>query len=435
MPLTSRQRIMPQSYLRPKSIFRLPLGLCLATLISLTFPTVSSAQTALSRAVLISSERDPGVTALRQQVARKTIDIQAARDERYPQFSLSGDTSTTDANGAGITLTVSQVLFDWGLIESKISSASQERVKSVSELKMAIEQLTLDVSYYFLDIEVLDRKIARTTEYLDFADRIAGHAETRAEAGVGDNGEVARARLEIARAEDRMSQLTGDRSLAVSQLQFLMGQSPGRTLAAPELGFSRRYANLAEIQAAVRMSPDYVAARAGVTGAEAGIQTARASRLPTIKLQAQGRADLDGGRSRSAVGLTAGVDLNSGAFRGRQIQAAQLEMQAAVSSMNAVERNLTNGARTALERLQVLRTSEASQQQQMAESVKVLDTYEEQFVGGQRELIDLLTTGRDLYDAQIAEIDTYDSRKRTEYDAAHALGVLGTLILAAGTSG
>ncbi|MBK4215988.1 TolC family protein [Paracoccus caeni] len=420
---------------RPNRVGRLALGLGLTALMLGAFPSIGLSQTALARAVLVSSERDPGVTALRQQVARKTVDIQAARDERYPQFSLSGDTSTTDANGAGITLTVSQVLFDWGLIESKIASASQERVKSVSELKMAIEQLTLDVSYYYLDIEVLDRKLARTRDYLDFANRIAGHADARAQGGVGDTGEVARAQLEIVRAEDRLSQLSGDRSLAVAQLQFLMGESPGRTSNAPELGFARRYGNAAEIAAAVRMSPDYLAARAGVAGAEAGVQTARASRLPTIKLQAQGRADLDGGRSRSAVGLTAGVDLNSGAFRGRQIQAAQLELEAATSSMNAVERNLTNAARTALERLRVLRASEASQQQQLIESVKVLDTYEEQFVGGQKELIDLLTTGRDLYDAQIAEIDTYDSRKRTEYDAAHALGVLGTLILATSTSG
>lgn len=397
--------------------------------------TAARAETALAQAVLVASERDPGITAVRQQVARRSVDIEAARDERRPRFSLAADTGTTDANGAGVTLTVSQVLYDWGRIDSLIATASFERVKAVSELKMAIETLSLDVSNYYIDVEVLDRKIGQTKEYLAFADRIAGHAGARAQAGLGDNGEVARAQLEIARTRDRLDQLNSDRMLALSQLQFLMGRSPGRVARPPELGFTTRYGDGAALASAVRMSPDFIAARAEFSGAEAGIGVARAERLPTIRLQAQGRADLDGGRSRTSIGLSTGVDLNSGAFQGRRLQAARLEAEAARSNMDAIRRNLTNGARSAAERVRVLRGSEASQNRQLEQARQVLETYEEQFVGGQRDLIDLLTTARDLYDAQIDSIDTYESRKRTEYEAAHDLGVLGTLILANSTGG
>ncbi|REF69534.1 MULTISPECIES: TolC family protein [Paracoccus] len=391
--------------------------------------------TTLPQAVLVASERDPGITAMRQQVARRSVDIEAARDQRYPQFSISADTNTTDANGAGVTLTVSQVLYDWGRVRNLIASTSQERVKSVSELKMGIEQLTLEVSNFYLDIEVLDRKIARTRDYLGFAQRIAEHAAARAQGGLGDSGEVARAELEIARTEERLDQLTSERGLALSQLAFLMGRAPGSIAKPPELGFAGRYAKADAVEAAVRLSPDFIAANAELGVAEAGIALARAERLPVIRLQAQGRADLDGGRSRTAVGLAAGVDLNAGSFSGRQIQSAQLEADAARSNMEAIRRNLANGAQSAVERVRVLRASEASQSRQLAQAQQVLDSYEEQFVGGQRELIDLLTTGRDLYDAQIDSIATYDARKRTEYQAAHDLGVLGTLILANSAGG
>ncbi|MFP3354269.1 hypothetical protein R0K04_23240, partial [Pseudoalteromonas sp. SIMBA_153] len=93
----------------------------------------------------------------------------------------------------------------------------------------------------------------------------------------------------------------------------------------------------------------------------------------------------------------------------------------------AVERDLTNAAQNALSQLRTLLATEAARKGQLVESQRVLDTYEEQFIGGQRELIDLLTTGRDLYDARIDVIDTYDERKRTEYQNARDLGVLGTL--------
>ena len=200
-------------------------------------------------------------------------------------------------------------------------------------------------------------------------------------------------------------------------------------MAPPDLGYARRYANAAKIRSAVRIAPDYVAARAGADEAAAGVETARASRLPTIKLQAQGRAALNGGKSRAAIGLSTGVDLSSSGLGRRKIQSAELNLQAAKSTLVFTERQLTNTATSALQQISILRRTENARAQQLLESQRVLDTYEQQFIGGQRELLDLLTTGRDLYDSEIEKIDTYEERKRTEYQAAHDLGVLGTLII------
>lgn len=405
-----------------------------ALLLVVLLATPAAAQMSLRTAILQATERDGEISALRQKVASRTIDIQTARDAYYPSISVSGDTSTTDSNGPGITLTVSQVLFDWGLIRSKINAASHVRVQAVSDLKMAVEGLTLQVAEYFIDVEVIDRKIARTRDYTAFARRIARQAEDRARAGIGDNGEVARARLEIARAEDQLSQLVANRRIALSQIEFLVGQQVGSVIAPAELGFARRYAEAAKIRSAVRIAPDYIAARAGADEAAAGVETAKASRLPTIKLQAQGRAALNGGRSRAAIGLSTGVDLSSSGLGRRQIQSAQLNLQAAKSTLVFTERELTNTATSALQQISILRTTESARSQQLLEAQRVLDNYEQQFIGGQRELLDLLTTGRDLYDSEIEKITTYDERKRTEYRAAHDLGVLGTLILAATAS-
>ncbi|UOA16647.1 Outer membrane efflux protein BepC (plasmid) [Sulfitobacter dubius] len=417
---------------RNQNVFRCAAGWFYSTAaiaLVLTLATPVAAQISLRTAVLQATERDGEVSALRQKVASRSIDIQAARDEYYPSISVSGDTSTTDSDGPGITLTVSQVLFDWGLIRSKINAASHVRVQAVSDLKMAVEGLTLQVAEYFIDVEVMDRKIERTREYTAFAQRIAGQAEARAQAGIGDNGEVARARLEIARAEDQLSQLVANRSIALSQIDFLVGRQVGSIVAPPDLGYARRYAEAAKIRSAVRIAPDYVAARAGADEAAAGVETAKASRMPTIKLQAQGRAALNGGKSSAALGLSTGVDLSSSGLGRRQIQSAELNLQAAKSTLVFTERELTNTATSALQQINILRRTETARSQQLLEAQRVLDNYEQQFIGGQREILDLLTTGRDLYDSEIEKIDTYDERKRTEYQAAHDLGVLGTLIL------
>ncbi len=404
--------------------------LCASLLVLLGVNGPANAQMSLREAVLRAVERDGEITALRQKVASRSIEIQAARDEYYPSISLSGDSATTSSNGPGVTLTVSQVLFDWGLIRSKIAAASQVRVQAVSDLKMSVESLTLLVAQYYLDIETIDLKIARTRRYMTFARRIAKQAEDRANAGISDRGEVARAQLEIARGEDRLAQLVANRQMALSQVEFLVGKSVARAKPPPQLRFARRYASATKIKSAVRIAPDYIAARSRMDEAVAGVETAKASRLPSIALQAQARADLNGGKTRSAVGITTGVDLSSSGLGRRQVQAATMNVRAAESSLLATRRTLTNKVNSALEQLQILRSSEASRVKQIAEARKVLENYEKQFVAGQRELIDLLTTGRDLYDSEIEALDTKDERKRTEYQAAHDLGVLGTLIVA-----
>ncbi|ASM74943.1 MULTISPECIES: TolC family protein [Roseobacteraceae] len=405
-----------------------------ALMLALVLALPAAAQISLQSAVLQATERDGNIGALRQTVASRSIDIQAARDGYYPSISISGDSSTTDSNGPGITLTVSQVLYDWGLIRSKINAASQVRVQAVSDLKMAVEGLSLQVAEFFIDIETIDLKISRTRAYTTFARRIAGQAQDRSSAGISDNGEVARARLEIARAEDQLAQLIANRSIALSQIEFLVGRQVGGVQSPPELGFASRYAQPEKIRSSVRIAPTYIAARAAADEAAAGVETAKASRLPTIKLQAQGRADLNGGRSRTAVGISTGVDLSSSGLGRRNVQSAELNLQAAKSTLGSVERDLINTASSARQQITILRTTERSRNQQLTEAQRVLDNYEQQFIGGQRELLDLLTTGRDLYDSQIDKIDTYDERKRTEYRAAHDLGVLGTLIISASTT-
>ena len=387
-------------------------------------------QTTLKSAILQATEVDGQINAMRQIVASRTLDIQAARDTYFPSLSLSADSATTDSEGPGITLTVSQVLFDWGLIRSQIDAASHVRVQAVSDLKMAVEELTLQVSEYFIDVEVIDLKINRTRDYIAFARRISEQAASRALAGISDNGEVARARLEIARAEDQLAQLLANRSIAMSQLSYLTGRPVAAVVTAPSIGFATRYKEPSKLVAAIKIAPDYISARAGVAEAKAGVESAKASRMPTIRLQAQARADLNGGKSQTSVGISTGVDLNSSGLGRREVQSAKLDFDAARATLLHTERELRNSAMSSLQQVEILRQTENSSDQQLLEAQRVLENYEQQFIGGQRELLDILTTGRDLYDSQIDKIDTFQERKRTEYSAARDLGVLGTLILA-----
>ena len=410
-----------RSYSGPSRITALAFLLACAAALPL------SAQS-LKDAVRLGTERDPTVEALQRAVGRETTNIEIARDGKRPQLSVSGASSTTDEDPA-LTVTITQVLVDWGLVKSKIAAASHARVKVVAQLKMAVEDLTLEISELYLELETLGMKIIKTSDYIEFAERIESHSRARVSAGLSDSAEIARARLEIARAEERMTQLQADQSITSSQLEFLIGQSltsPGKP---PNLAFTDRFASSSSVISAIVIAPSYVEAKADLDIATEGIKAARASNKPKIMLQAQGRQDLTGGRGRSgAIGITAGVDLNATGFSGRAVLAAEQDRAAAESRLKAVERDLQNSVRVYVEQIQVLRANEASQQKQLDQAREVLEAYEQQFVAGRRELIDLLTTGRDHYEAEIDEIETYKERKHTEYAAAHSVGMLGSLL-------
>ena len=131
------------SWLRQVAPQKLTLKCAIFAFCASVSATVATADLSLQRAVVIAAERDANVTAMRQRVASRNVDVESARDAYYPSFSLSGQSSTTDSDGPAITLTVSQILFDWGLIRNQIAAATQVRTQAVADLKMAVEDLTL----------------------------------------------------------------------------------------------------------------------------------------------------------------------------------------------------------------------------------------------------------------------------------------------------
>jgi len=386
----------------------------------------------LREAVILGTKRDPSIASLRQEVAAETSNVEIAKDARRPQFSLSGDTGYDDDN-LGVSLTVSQLLADWGLSKSEIASAEAQRVKVVAQLKSEVEDFTLSMAQLYFELDATRLKIDRTLEYVDFANRLERYSRERVGAGLANTSEVARARLEISRAEEELYQLRSDHDIAAAEAEFLLGQKLTDITPPPNLSFRERLQSGSQVINAVVGAPTYVSASADVSIAQASVRAAKASRRPKLQLQATVRQDLTGGRARSSsAGISAGVDLTSSGFRGRAVIAADQRLKAAEQALRAVERNLQNDARTYRQKLEALSVSAESLKTQVEDSKVVLQSFEEQFRIGRRDLLDLLSTGRDLYEAEISEIDLNDEMKQTEYKAAHSVGLLGSLLLGAG---
>ncbi|MGI4982724.1 MAG: TolC family protein [Janthinobacterium lividum] len=391
----------------------------------------------LEDAVRIAALRDPVVAALQQDVAQQETNIEIIKDGARPRFSvnvgrakaLGADQSVALQRNVGSQVVVSQLLFDWGKVSAQIEGANDDRVQIVSDLKKQIETVIFTISGLYLDTQTAQAKLEATDEYRKNALRLGAMTRERAQGGLGDLAETARANLELSRADERLQTFESDRDVARSQLNILLGVQDIAPQAVPDLDYGPRIGSAEAIDASLKEAPDYLKAYATMESARTGIAVAKAATKPALRLEAAGHPAFSGGGPTSgSLGLALGVDLGMSDLFGRQAQAAEQKYQGSYQRLQGVARDLKNQSQSYARQLQTLAASAASLKLQIGQARNVVATYEEQFTTGLRNMTDLFTSIQELYSTRLNWIAAADQLQRTEYRAAQVLGLQGTLL-------
>jgi len=391
----------------------------------------------LEDAVRLAALRDPMVAALQQDVAQQETNIEIIKDGERPHFSVNvgraraigSDQTQALQQNIGSEVVVSQMLFDWGKVSAQIEGANYDRVQIVSDLKKQIETVIFNISGLYLDAETAKAKLEATDEYRKNAIKLGDMTKERAQGGMGDLSETARANLELSRAEERHQAFESDREVAISQLDLLVGVQDISTQTVPDLDYGSRIDSAKAIDTSIKQAPDYLKAYAAMDSARTGIDVAKAATKPVLRVEAAGHPGFSGGGPTSgSVGLILGVDLGMSDLFGRQAQAAEQKYEGSRERLQGVVRDLKNQTQSYARQLKTLAASEASLKLQVDQARKVVVTYEEQFTAGLRNMTDLFTSIQELYSTELNWIDTGNQLRRTEYKAAQELGMQGTLL-------
>ena len=384
----------------------------------------------ITDAIRMAAAAEPLVLIEKKNIESRELELQTLREEVYPDLGLSFDSNGVDGGSGSIVLTVTQVLFDWGLLQSEIEAATQEKVIATTFLKTELENVALDIGTLFIQSQYTSDRIKETELFIEKIAQINTQVMQRAQTGVGDNAEVARAMLELSRAQDLLERLRRDQEILLTQIAFRIGQDVSKISNPPSLNLTQRYRTRAEIEATVLQSPDIVQARAVRASSEANLKRVKAARLPTIQLRAQARRDVGIGRTRSSIGISTDLNLNAGNFGRRAIDLAEAELAASELSVQSIKKKQIFQFETSLKEINAVAQELLAKDAQMKTAEQVIENYEKQFQIGQRELIDLLNTQRDLYDAKIDSISLREEAKQTEYEITASIGALGSLVAA-----
>lgn len=371
----------------------------------------------------------PQVRAALSEAARAETEVKIAKGGYYPSLSLSGGPREFDIGEAVYDVTVSQMLYDWGRVDSQVDTAKATQRQLSASAEVTREDAALDIVETYLDVLVAQRRIDAVRRHIRLLDDIRAMTEARGADGYSDRSEQDRAGLEISRAQEQLALEKGALLDAGNQFALLTG-APPEGLAEPRPPSMQRYLATRDLPRIISSSPLYLRAMEDTSLAEAELRGTKAALLPQLNLEASATRREIGGRLQndSMVNLRLRMDTIQGLSNFQRPTAAAQRLESASWGQDAILRDIRRQLQSLFDIGDSLLWREHALAVQVRDSEQVGGLYREQFEVGRRDVIDLLTVQRERFEAERQLIVLQVERLRLEYRAAAQIGLLGPLL-------
>ncbi|UCJ19074.1 TolC family protein [Pseudomonas sp. MM211] len=389
----------------------------------------SAAAMPVDQAVRSGLAIHPQVRAALSEVSRAETEVKIARGGYHPSLSLSGGPQEFNLGETVYDVTVSQMLYDWGRVESQVDTAKATQRQLSATAEVTREDAALDIVETYLDVLVADRRIDAVRRHIRLLDDIRAMTEARGADGYSDRSEQDRAGLEISRAQEQLALEKGARLDAGNQFNLLVGALP-EGLAEPRPPSMQRYLATRDLPRIISSSPLYQRAVEDTSLAEAELRGTKAALLPQLNLEASATRREIGGRLQndSMVNLRLRMDTIQGLSNFQRPTAAAQRLESASWGQDAILRDIRRQLQSLFDIGDSLLWREHALAVQVRDSEQVGGLYREQFEVGRRDVIDLLTVQRERFEAERQLIVLQVERLRLEYRAAAQIGLLGPLL-------
>ncbi len=368
-------------------------------------PTATSVKSAPSEWWTLFA--DPVLNALEAQAAAGNQDLQravarvtearaltrASRAELYPTLSAGSGYSWThlsknrdnspralEASDFSQSLDLGYELDVWGRVRRGVEAARADAAAVAADLQVVRLTLAADVARQYHSLRALDHERAIIEGTIALRQDALQLQQTRHQAGLINEVEVARARTELASVEAELEDVLRSRSVTEHALAILCGQPPASFAVAANPQQTAPPTIPAGLPSELlRRRPDILEAEHRLAADSARIGVAKAAFYPTIKLTGSaGRASADlgslfdwpsrvaqfgpsisvpifeGGRNRANLdGAEARHEQSAAAYRStvlnafREVEDALSSLRTLVRQREAIERALAAARQTA----------------------------------------------------------------------------------------
>lgn len=375
--------------------------------------------------------------ALEAQAAKKQVN--AAQSGYFPTVAFDGafrrentERATYDRtlNAEESFLTVSQPLFDGFSTSSRVEAAKSDAAAEDFTTLGQINDVAFDAAQTFLDVLEARERVKFLKDSQARALDIANRVKKRAEADRG-----LRSLIVVGNSETEQSHflvLQAERELKLAQTHYsqLIGEAPGQ-LDVPieplEVVALNEESALAQSE---KSHPALQAVRARARAADGARDAERSNLLPHLsaELMAHNGNNIDGvlGRDNNYyAGLRLTYSFATGGGDIYKYRAADLREQAAQIRIQDVARKVRLDVLNALETYRAARELHAVLMRRRQAATQTVQVYNQQFISGQRDLLDLFFVLNEERDAYRAELKARYDKLRSAYRLLAAMGKLG----------
>ncbi len=331
---------------------------------------------AVGEAVTEALEKNYQVLRSREQLSRLRGRVTEVRSQRLPQVELQssylrrydetildrleGFISPDPTNDYSVRASLDQLLFSWWRVANSIDIAVASLSRGDREVASTEREVKLRVHEAFYSLLLANRLVEVASETLAQRERQLDVAQKRFEAGVVNEFEVIRARVDVANAQPRVVQTRN----AVRQAQARLNNLLARDQSAPiEPDGQLEYVpldalTLEEVTSrAIERRPELAALRVDQQIAEKDLEIARAGDKPEVTLQADyGYAsedfeNLNANREVWAAGVFLRVPLFDGWRTRGQIAQASSQLRDSRIAIEQLRESISLEAKVSLDEL------------------------------------------------------------------------------------
>ncbi len=423
--------------------------LLLSLLIAVTLPCAHAQDAAALKAVAEKAlNNNPEVAARWSAYQAATEGLAAAKAARGPRVNLAADAGqdrfryatapSTRLNRTGVSLNVSQVLWDGLGNQREKQRVSHERLSRYFELVEASETAALEASRALIDVQRFRRLTQLADENVAEHRKAQAKIQSRTSAGVGRRVDLEQAQARLALAESNLITERANLHDVVARYQRVVGEMPQRQMtplaATTPLGAldtSLPANGVAALQQAVAQSPAIRASIETVRAAQFAVQTRESLLQPRVELRARTGAghnynSLEGRRGDTGAEVVLNWNLyDGGADRARIREQSHLLTQAH-DLRDKTCRDVTQVAAIAFNDVGKLAEQTKLLQANTDAIERARQAYRQQFDIGQRSLLDLLNAENEAYTAQRALANAQFDRALATTRLHAAMGQLNT---------
>ncbi|WP_222182376.1 TolC family outer membrane protein [Geminicoccus harenae] len=360
-----------------------------------------------------------------------TLDLRIAGGPEYT--NSIGTRARNDSNGrfrTDTSLTLTQRVFDGGATRSEIDRQLARVDSAANRVREAAEFIALDGIQAHLDyLRNLDL-IALADANVAAHRRILGEVRDLEAGGTTGIADVRQAEARLAAAVDSLEQIRGDFANAGSTYLQVVGMAPlDLQLEEPPTAALPGGIEAAALRAS-SSSPTVQIAASDVDVATAEVRAARAGYYPRLNVEAGASTandvnGVDGSDVSAEVLLVMRYNLFRGGADVAQEREAFHRLNEARSSLARVRRQAEEDARSAFIALDTATARIETLRLQVEANRRTRDAYADQFIVGQRTLLDLLDAENELF---VSRVNLTTAEYQQRFAVYRTITITGALL-------